>query len=130
MPDCDRGRRIQHLASMLGVKYHLVLKCCCKATSGICCVTGRSWGPYLKSALCQKLCSTPACLLSYGLTLPLLWLMSVTVSDRAACDLLSMSGSDKCALTRCPSKAAAALHNSRRVQNGQQLALLHSPRWP
>lgn len=101
---------------MISAGRNLVLECCAVARPQWhhSVPLGRSRVSYLKSALCQKLFSTPACLLSYGLTLPLLWLISVTVSDRAACALLSMSGSDKWALTRCPSKAAAALHNSRR----------------
>lgn len=50
---------------------------------------------HLNSGVPQKLVSTPACLLvSAGACLPL-WVMSVTVSARAACALLSMSGSDR-----------------------------------
>jgi hypothetical protein len=76
---------------------------------------------HLNSAVFQKLCNRPACLLSEVLPL---WVIRPAVSSKAACALLSMSGSDRCAFTRCPSNAAALRHNSEVVSRPARADLL------
>lgn len=71
--------------------------------------------PHLNSALFQKLCSSPPCLPSGDLLLPLC-VMRVSVSARAAAVLVSISGSDRWTLILSPAKAAALHQHSTEVR--------------